>query len=247
MKRLVSLAALAAAVLLPATAALAAPGLGSKVYGTQVNKGEFELESRYGRLVNGPDDGEWGWVDEAAYGFTDRFYGAALVEVEREPGSDAEVEAVSLEGVYEVGRLPGAIGFAVYGEYEAALHGEPDAVELKVLFEKAVGRFDARVNLIAGRSLDDNGAWAFGYAASADWEVAEDVRLGVQAFGDAGDEDGFGGRREHFVGPAAEVEFDELPIDGELEISAGYLFALGAARDDADGQARLTLEYKRAF
>lgn len=240
------LTAFAAVSVLPC-AASAAPGLGSKVYGTEVERGEFELESRYGRLTGGPDDGKWGWVNEAAYGFTDRFYGAALIEMEREPGSDAEVEAVSLEGVYEFDDLPGGVGFALYGEYEATLHGEPDALEFKALFEKQAGRFDARLNLIATRPLDDQAEWAFGYAASANWEVAEDVRLGVEAFGDAGDEHGFGGRREAFIGPAAEVEFDELPIEGELEISAGYLFAVGAARDDADGQARLTLEYSRRF
>jgi hypothetical protein len=236
---------LAAALILPATAALAAPGVGTEVYGTSVDKGEFELENHYDRLVGGPDDGEWKWVGEAAYSFTDRFHATAMVEVEREPGFDAE--ALSLEAIYEVGRLPGDIGFAVYGEYESTLHGQPDEIELKALFEKEVGRFDARLNLIAAKPLDDHADWEFGYAALADWEVAEDVRFGVMAFGDAGDEHGFGGWREHFVGPAAEVEFDELPIAGELEIKVGYLFALGAARDDADGQARLALEYKRAF
>ena len=245
MKRIIFMTALA--LITAPAAAMAAPGLGSKVYGTEVEKGEFELESRYGQLTGGPDDGEWAWVGEAAYGFTDRFYGAVLVEAEREPGLEAEFEAISVEGLYEVGQLPGDIGFAVYGEYEATLHGAPDAVEFKALFEKQAGRFDARLNLIAQRPLDDNAEWAFGYAAQADWEVAHDVRLGVQAFGGAGDEHGFGGRREAFVGPAVEVEFDELPIDGELEVGVGYLFAVGAARDDANGQARFSLEYKKTF
>ena len=245
MKPSVCFAALAIAAT-PAIA-LAAPGLGSKVYGTGVEQGEFELESRYGQLTGGPDSGEWAWVGEAAYGFTDRFYGAVLIEAEREPGLDAEFEAVSVEALYEIGQLPGDIGFAVYGEYEATLHGAPDAVEFKALFEKRAGRFDARLNLIAQRPLDDKADWGFGYAAQADWEVAHEVRLGVQAFGDAGDEHAIGGRREAFAGPAVEFEFDDLPIDGELEVGAGYLFAVGAARDDANGQARFTLEYKKSF
>lgn len=245
MKRIACLTALLLAAA-PVTA-LAAPGLGSKVYGAEVEQGEFELESRYGQLTGGADDGEWAWVGEAAWGFTDRFYGAVLVEAEREPGMDAEFEAISVEGLYEVGELPGGVGFAVYGEYEATLHGAPDAVEFKALFEKQAGRFDARLNLIAQRPLDDGAEWAFGYAAQADWEVAHDVRIGVQAFADAGDEHGLGGRRETFVGPAVEFEFDELPVDGELEVGLGYLFAVGAARDDTDGQARFTLEYKKTF
>ena len=240
-------ASLAAAALAVASPALAAPGLGGKVYGASVDAGELELESRYAGLAGGPDDGEWAWVGEVAYGFSDRFYAAVLVEVEREPGADAEVEAVSVEGLYRIGELPGGIGFAAYAEYEATVDGSPDKVELKALFEKDAGPFNARLNLIAERRLDDDADTEYGYAASADWEVAHDVRLGVQAFGDIGDDDGWGGRRDHFVGPVAEVEFDELPIEGELEIQAGYLFAAGSARDDADGQARLTLEYKRRF
>ena len=38
--------------------ALAAPGLGSEVYGATVEKGEPEFESRWDSLRGGPDDGE---------------------------------------------------------------------------------------------------------------------------------------------------------------------------------------------
>jgi hypothetical protein len=245
MKSAICIAALVFAAALPASA-LAAPGLGSKVYGTGVEQGEFELESRHAGLTGGPDDGGWVWVGEAAYGFTDRFYGALLVEAERESGLDPEFAAVAFEGLYEVGEF-GGVGLALYGEYEATLHGGPDAIEFKALFQRAAGRFGARLNLIAERPLEDAAEWEFGYAAQADVEVLHDLRLGVQAFGDFGDEHGWGGRRAHFVGPAAEVEFDDLPVEGELEVAVGYLFAAGASRHDADGQARLTVEYKRTF
>jgi hypothetical protein len=238
--------AVAAAALLAAAPALAAPGLGEKVYGTDVNKGVFELESRYGRLNGGPDDGEWKWVGEAAYGFSDRLYGAVLTEAEREPGADGQFEEVALEGVYRIGTLPGGVDFAVYGEYAANLKAEGDAVEFKALFEKQKGPFDGRLNLIAEHGLGDDDWTEYGYAASADWEVAHELRLGVAAFGDLGDDERWGGRREHFLGPVIKKDFDELPV-GELEVEAGYLFAAGAAKDDADGQFRLLLEWEKKF
>jgi hypothetical protein len=229
-----------------ATGALAAPGLGSEVYGARVEKGVTEVEARYGRLTGGADDGESALVLEAAHGFTDRFRGSGEVEFEREPGKDAEAEALSLEGVYHLGQVAG-IDVGVHGEYEASLHGEGDAAALQALFQKTAGRFDGRLNLGWERGLGDhNDQTEFGYGASAMWQVAHEVKLGAKAFGDLGDGDGLGGRREHFAGPVVEWEMDEIP-GGELGIEAGYLFALGSARDDADGQLRLGLEWETEF
>jgi hypothetical protein len=243
--KLVGFAALAA-LSLGATQALAAPGLGSEVYGARVEKGVTEVEARYGELTGGPDDGEAALVLEANHGFSNRFKGAAEIEFEREAGEDAEAEAVSLEGVYYLGQV-GGIDLGVHGEYEANLHGEGDAVALSALFQKTAGPFDGRLNLGWERGLgDDNDASEFGYKASAMWEVAHELKAGVKGFGDLGDSDGFGGRREHFAGPVVEWEMDEIP-GGELGIEAGYLFAFGAAKDDADGQVRLGLEWETEF
>ena len=59
MNRSITAAALAAAAAMLAvpTAALAAPGVGDEVYGATVEKGEPEVELRYGRLGGGPDNG----------------------------------------------------------------------------------------------------------------------------------------------------------------------------------------------
>jgi hypothetical protein len=229
-----------------ATGALAAPGLGSEVYGVRVEKGVTEVEVRYGELRGGPDAGESALAIEASHGFTDRFNGKAEVEFEREPGEGTEAESMSLEGVYYLGQLPGGVDIGVHGEYEVNLHGEGDAAALSGLFQKVAGPFDGRLNLGWERRLGDDQGSEFGYAASAMWEVAHEVKLGAKAFGELGDGDGLGGRREHFAGPVVEWELDEIP-GGELGIEAGYLFALGSARDDTDGQLRLGLEWETEF
>lgn len=232
---------------LSAGTALAAPGLGSEVYGARVEKGVTEVEARYGQLKGGEDDAEAALAVEVNHGFTDRFRGAVEVEFEHEPGEGSEAESVSLEGLYALGQLPGGVDVGVHGEYEANLHSEGDAAALDAVFQKVAGPFDGRLNLGWERGLGhDNDESEFGYKASAMWAVGHDVSLGAKAFGELGDGDGMGGRREHFVGPVVDWELDEFP-GGELGVEAGYLFALGSARDETDGQLRLGLEWETEF
>ena len=47
-------------------------------------------------------------------------------------------------------------------------------------------------------------------------------------------------RADHYVGPVIKTEIEGL--GPELGIEAGYLFALGKAKDDSDGQLRLVVE-----
>jgi hypothetical protein len=237
--------ALGLVTLLLASTAQAAPGLGEKVYGATVEAGVTELEARYGRLTGGTDAGEDALVLEAAHGFSDRVYGAALFEFEREPNESRKLEAVAIEGIYALGDLARfGLNAALYGEYEAGLHG-PDKIETKLLLQHKRGTFDSRVNLIAEKVLDGQRPVEFGYAASADWEVADEFRFGGAAFEEWGSARHLN-VREHFAGPIAKYEFERIG-PGELEIEAGYLFALGRARDDADGQVRLLLEYEFKF
>lgn len=245
--RFVCLAAALAPLLLTLSAgsAAATPGMGEAVYGTEFEEGVTTLESRYVRLNGGPADAEWVWRGEAEHAFSDRFTGSLIANASRAPG-DTRFDAVGIEGVYRVATLPGGVGFAVYGEYDKGLNGAGDAVEAKLLFEKKHGSFDGRLNLIAGRDFEPGERTQYGYAASVDWRVAEDWRAGVQAFGGLGDPHGFGGRREHYVGPFARAEFDEGPVKG-LGVEAAYLFAAGEARQDANGQFRLLVEWEHRF
>lgn len=247
MVRLIALTALAATIFV--APASAAPGLDAKVYGTTVEKGVTEFESRYGQLTGGADNGESALVLEVAHGFSDRLYGAILATIDHNAGGDNRLGRIGFEAIYRVGTIPVVdIDFALYGEYEAALRDKPHNLEVKALFEKRVGRFDARLNLIAERQTTGTAPTEFGYAVSADYAVVGDeVRLGFAAFGDLGSTDQFGGRQPHFIGPAAKFEIEHLPIGGELEIGTGYLFAIGAARDAARGQARLSIEWETKF
>jgi hypothetical protein len=240
---------LAAAVglALSSSPALAAPGVGEKVYGATVEKGVSEVELRYGRLVGDAADGEDGTVVELSHGFNDRFYGGVLFEFEREAGEPRRLEAVGAEGIVALGHIKAIdADVAVYGEYEGVRDGR-DKIETKLLVQHRRGSFDGRLNFIAEKQLKGGEPIGLGYAASADWKLVGEIRGGVEAFGEIGSTRRLFPRAEHFAGPMLKTELEHLPAHGELSIEAGYLFALGAARDETHGQARLLLEYEFRF
>ena len=219
------------------TAAHAAPGLGDKVYGATVEDGVTEFEARYGRLMGDEADGEDVLKLEVSHGFSSRFYGALVGEFEREADEDRELEALAVEGIYTLGQV-GGIDTALYGEYEVGLHG-PDKIETKLLLQKRAGEFDGRLNLIAEKPLNGEPI-ELGYAASADVEAIGELRLGGAGFGDVT-------HGEHFAGPIVKAEVEHLFGDSELELETGYLFAIGDARDETNGQFRLLLEFATRF
>jgi hypothetical protein len=238
---------LAVLIIASSTPAAAAPGIGEKVYEATIEPGVTEVEARYGRLAGGPATGEDGLVLEFSHAFGPRLYGGLLTELARDPGRGRQLEAVGLEAIVAIGRVqPLGLDVALYGEYENAREGG-GRVETKLLVEHRKGPFDGRLNLIFGKDLKSGAPLETGYAASADWRAVEGLRLGVEAFGDMGTSRHFLPRAEHYAGPMVKTGLEHLPGRGELEIEAGYLFALGAARDEARGQARLLLEYEFHF
>lgn len=220
------------------TAALAAPGLGDEVYGATVEKGEPEIEARYGRLGGGTADGEDVLKLEAAYGVTHNLRLGAVAEFTRDPGGKRQADSMAIEAIYALGQI-GGIDVALYGEYEVGFLG-PDKIETKLLVERRTGPWDLRLNVIGEKALVSGSPVEFGYAASIDYAVTDDIRLGAQAYGELGTFRDFAPREEHFVGPVAKFEIEGL--GPELGVEVGYLFALDKARDDSDGQFRLQLE-----
>jgi hypothetical protein len=234
-------------LLISSAPAVAAPGVGQKVYGARVEKGITEIEARYGRLAGARTDGEDGTVLELSHGFSERFYGGMLMEFEREPPGRRRLEAMGVEGIVALGHIHALdADVAVYAEYEA-VRGSSDRVETKLLLQHQRGSFDGRLNLIAERRLRRGEGIEFGYAASADWQLVGELRGGVTAFGDVGTTKSLFKRNAHFLGPILKTEIEHLPSKGELGIELGYLVALGAARDETRGQARLLLEYEFHF
>jgi hypothetical protein len=225
------------------SAAYAAPGLDEAVYGATVEPDKSEIETRYGRLTGGAEAGKDALVVETAHGFSSRFYGAGLATFEREPDRSRRLQTIAVEGILTLGHINGLdLDTAIYAEFEHGIHGS-DNLETKLLLEHRKGRLDSRLNLIAERALTSGAPVEFSYAASADCEIADDISLGAEAFGGLGTSHKLTTRSEHFVGPSATIGLDHA-VSGELELRAGYLFAIDRARDRSKGQLRLGLEYE---
>ena len=227
--------------------ALASPGIGEEVYGTQIETHEIELEARYGQLSGGPEGGNDNARFEASYGVTKNLALATVIEFEREGPGSRKATHLGFEAVYRLGRVAG-IDVAAYQEFELGLNGNADASETKLLLQKRTGLWDIRFNLIGEKHLAAHEPLEFGYAASADVAVAKRLRLGLAAFGDLGTVDHFGPAAEHYVGPIAKFRFPRADPDGDGDdeggfvIEAGYLFAVGATTRQTSGQFRLNLE-----
>lgn len=234
-----------------AGAAAAEPGLAQKVYDPYVRNGLSEVEIRTGRLLGGSAQGDQTTVLELEHGFNDRFTLAILGEFEDEPGESRKLDAIAVEGVAYLGQIPGlGVDAGLYVEYEQRLHNESGVLEGKLLLAKTHDQFQGLFNLIAEQALtarDGDGATEFGYAASATWETAPKLRVGIEAFGDFGTNRSFGGSQPHYVGPVVKWETRPDWLPAELELEAGYLFAAGSARDYTDGQLRVLIALERRF
>lgn len=232
----------AALALIPATA-VAEPGLATKVRGATIDPGVSEIEIKYGRLAGKERDGAEAIDIEFSHGFNQHFQGGVALEFEREPSGRRQLTAGAVEAALALGRIDMLdLDIALFGEYELTRRGA-DAVEAKLLLQRRKGPFDARFNLIAEKQLERGERIEWEYAASAVWKTVGHLRFGVEAFGELGTARDFFPRAEHFAGPVLKFDLEGLPGKGELEIQTGYLFALGTARDESDGQFRLILEY----
>jgi hypothetical protein len=237
-------AALACMLSTPALAG--PPGMAGEVYGATVEKGEKEFEARYGILTGGPAGGEDALKLEAAYGVTDHLRIGVLGEFGRDSGTSRKLNAAAIEAIYALGKT-GGIDFAVYGEYEFAFDG-PNQIETKLLMQHRSGPWDLRLNLIASKEMVAGAPVELGYAASADVAVAKRLRLGVSAYGNLGTFSDFAPAAEHYAGPIAKIRLLTSDPDGDgddhggLTLSTGYLFALGATKNQTNGQVHVKLE-----
>jgi hypothetical protein len=245
------LASMAAALAWAGAAAADEPGLGNAVYTPYVKKGITEVEVRGGRLLGGQETGDSGVVVELERGVSDRLSLALVGEFEDEPGDRRKLDSVGLEAVAYLGQIPGTgVDVGGYLEYEQRIHNESGVVEGKILLARRFGPVQGLLNLIAQQPLTNRqgeGATRFGYAAQATVDVGDNVRVGLQGFGELGTNRSFGGRQGHFAGPVMNWEIHPRWARGELELQAAYLAPLGTARHDTDGQVRFGLEWETRF
>ena len=241
----------AALVTLFATAAQADPRLDEKVYDPYVRNHVLEAETRVARETGGALDRSVAYIGELEYGVSDNLSLAVLGKVTGGGGEPSRLRGVGIEAVYYLGQIPGlGVDVGLYGEYMKGLSDGETALEGKLLFAKRAGPVQALVNLIVERPLHvpGEGYANYGYAGSVTVRAAKGLRLGVQAFGDLGDDRGFlKGRQGAYVGPQLLWEARSKTSPVELEVGVSWLKSVGANTREADSQFRVTLELERRF
>ena len=235
-----------------ASAAAADPRLDEVVYSPYVEAHTLELEARGAHQNGGSLRGSTTTVTEADYGLNDRLSLALVVTHEKEGSEASRLTSVGVEAIAYLGRIPGiGVDAGLYLEYGAGQHGEANKGEAKLLLAKTDGRFQGLLNLIAERPFNaprGEGYAAYGYAASATWRTVGRLRLGVEAFGDLGDDHGILARRQGaYLGPQVKWEGRPKGSPVSIVVDAGWLAAVGPSRQEGRTQTRLSVELERHF
>ena len=220
------------------TPARADPPLADEVYEATITPGETEFEAHYAQKTGGVAAGENVLRIEAGHSFSQHFRLAWTSEFQNQSGSPLKPDEIGIEAIWGLGKL-GPVNLAVYGEYSHGI-GQPDQLETKLLVQHTDRLLDLRFNLIAAKPLAAAAPVALSYAARADVKTAGELRLGIEALGDLGTATRLLPRAAHYVGPSMQLGIEGL--GREVVLSASYLAALDAARDQSKGLARLSLE-----
>ena len=243
----------ALALAVAAMPARADPRLDEKVYSPYIENHVLEVENRWGEEFGaGSRQGAATLVEEIEAGLSDRISLALVTQVERTPGSDQRLTGVGLEGVAYLGQVPRiGVDAGLYLEYRKGVGGQTDGGEAKLLLAKTAGRFQGLLNLMVEHPFGASAGASFasyGYAASATWRTAGNLRLGAEVFGGLGDDHGFL-RRAHgaYVGPEVKWEGKPAFLPVEVELTGGWVPAAGSAHRESASQGRINLEFNHRF
>jgi hypothetical protein len=219
-----------------------------KVYSPIIEDGETSVEIRQGTRFGKGSDGAAGGVVELEHGFNDRVSVGLLGLWDKASNGSPRLGEVGVEGIVNLGTLPVLdIDMGGYVEYAQDINGGAGTAELKALFQKRRGPFEARLNLIWERPLSEHGARSeTSYAASATWAVKHDFQVGAEAFGGLAGNGRWGGRQAHYAGPVLKYTLNSLPYVG-VKLEAAWLAAFGEARNEASSQARFVVELEKRF
>lgn len=237
-----------------AAAALGLPGFARAiepndyVHEPNVEYGEREIDFKYGTVKYKDDGGRESMGSLGfGYGLKEWWFVEAYLKYAKGPDDRTRYDAVELESVFsftEHNQYWADVG--LLAEFEAP-RDRAEGYEFLVgpLFQKDIDQLRVNANLLFGKSVStrdgEEHPLELSYQLQARYPVAQDLDLGVQAFGDLGKWDHWSphSEQDHRVGPAV---FHKIRLGGGQDIkwNAGYLF--GASPAAPKNQLRLQAE-----
>jgi len=210
---LVAVAVLATALASPRAEA----GPADKVYRPAVEFGETEVELRGGYIKDEDPAANTAqaYVLDVGHGVTTWWFTEAVLEMEKNPDDEFEVEELEWENIFQLSE-PGEyfLDYGLFVEFKMPLeNGLPYAVEAGPMFQNEIGRLVNNLNLLAEREFGDNALkeTEIGYRLQSRYRSGTAVEFGVQ---------GFGEEDAHLLGPA---------LFGHARLGEGYKFKWDAA------------------
>ena len=181
---------------------------------------------------------------ELFYGLTDQL--ALGMEVEAEAaGAELVVEELAVGAIVDLaGDEEAAAQLSLLIQAGVTTDGDLPQLETRLIGEHLAGKWRALGNLIVRHTEGDESGTSLGYAMLIEREIAEDLRFGLEASGQAARLSGFreGFESAHYAGPSVSFGY-ELDEERELELGLKYLKRLDAGHA-YDESVRLAVEFE---
>lgn len=215
-----------------------------KVYSPHIEKGEFSMEANLNYDTDHrPDhDGYFSQVVGAEYGVNEHWMTELSAEIEKDPSANDKLTHVKWENIiapFKQGELP--VDAALYLELEkAAISGDPDNMEAKLLLEKDVGPFKNIANIAVSREFGSHSTSDIGstIALRTAYKLDQKFEPGIEYYADLGNLKNMTGfqSQSHQIGPVIQGKI------GHVKYDTGFLF--GVSDEAPDTTAKLNVEYE---
>ncbi|OGT76812.1 MAG: hypothetical protein A2W76_02320 [Gammaproteobacteria bacterium RIFCSPLOWO2_12_47_11] len=220
-----------------------------KVYSPYVKKGELAIETRGNTTIDDDNnkDGSQRHVFELEYGVTDWWKTAFVARLNKPGDGTLRYDSTAWENIIQLTEKGKYwLDAGLYLEYKLADESSvADKFETKLLFEKPAFGFRHTLNLVFEKEVGEHSKESveFEYAWRTTKEIAEEIALGIEAFGGVGEirntkslED-----QEHRLGP---VFYHEVEIGGmKIDYNLAWLFGLTDASPDHTFRWQLEFEF----
>jgi len=214
-----------------------------------VTQGEREIDARYGVGSAGPttrheQDAGLG----IGLGLTANWFSEIAVQYRRPAHKGTALDAFEWENIValaEPGQWPVDVSVAIEVE-QAHDPREGPSVRAGPLLQGEFGRFQANVNLLAGRHIRsaEIQATQLRYQAQFKYRYSRPLEMGLQAFGSLGSATQSWAAyadQVHRIGP---VVLGRFVLPGERSISYNAALLLGTSAHSPDRTLRLQIEYE---
>jgi hypothetical protein len=212
------------------------------VYSPYVTDGQTEVELRGHQQYDGDPslDTERAYTVALAHSFTPWWHAEVyLGSYGREPGAANTLEGYEFENIFQLstqGEYWADLGFIASYDYNV-LPGEPGVVEFGPLFEKHVGHFTHRLNLIWEKQVGGGaeGKYEFRTTYAGIYDLNTHLSPALEAYYRPADD-------SRQIGPAV---YSEIPTAGgdEFEFSAALLLGLNRGAPDRTLVFRVEYEF----